>query len=127
MCKMSLERMGGLALIVGPVLAFVMFLLQPGGILIDTAAPSDPIAAINALADNQNLANATVSLVCVGLVLMAFGLYALQAHPPQVGSRRRPEPRRARVHRDWPDHLVHRSRDLHWPLPSAWRTRPPTS
>ena len=48
MCKMSLERMGGLALIVGPVLAFVMFLLQPGGILIDTAAPSDPIAAINA-------------------------------------------------------------------------------
>ena len=53
MCKMSLERMGGLALIVGPVLAFVMFLLQPGGILIDTAAPSDPIATINALADNQ--------------------------------------------------------------------------
>ena len=46
MCKMSLERMGGLALIVGSVLAFVMFLLQHGGILIDTAAPSDPIAAI---------------------------------------------------------------------------------
>ena len=85
MCKMSLERMGGLALIVGPVLAFVMFLLQPGGILIDTAAPSDPIAAINALADNQNLANATVSLVCVGLVLMAFGLYALQATLRRMG------------------------------------------
>ncbi len=86
MCKMSLERMGGLALIVGPVLAFVMFLLQPGGILIDTAAPSDPIAAINALADNQNLANATVSLVSVGLVLMAFGLYALQATLRRLGA-----------------------------------------
>ena len=86
MCKMSLERMGGLALIVGPVLAFVMFLLQPGGILIDTAAPSDPIAAINALADNQNLASATVSLVCVGLVLMAFGLYALQATLRRMGA-----------------------------------------
>ena len=97
MCKMSLERMGGLALIVGPVLAFVMFLLLPGGILIDTAGPSDPIAAINALADNQNLANATVSLVCVGLVLMAFGLYALQATLRRMGCWRRPEPcRRSR-------------------------------
>ena len=79
MSSMSLERLGGLALIVGPVLAFVMFLLQPGGILIDTAAPSDPIATINALADNRGLANVTVTLVCVGLVLMLFGLYALQS------------------------------------------------
>ena len=29
MSSMSVERLGGLALIVGPVLAFVMFLLQP--------------------------------------------------------------------------------------------------
>ena len=79
MSSMSVERLGGLALIVGPVLAFVMFLLQPGGILIDTAAPSDPIAAINALSDNRGLANVTVTLVCVGLVIMLFGLYALQS------------------------------------------------
>lgn len=78
MCNMSMARLGGLALIVGPVLAFVMFLLQPGGIIIDTAEPSDPIAAITALTDNSTMANITVPLVCLGMMIMAFGLYALQ-------------------------------------------------
>ena len=79
MCKISMERLGALCLIIGPVLAFIMFLLQPGGIIIDTAEPSDPIAAIEALTGNPDLATATVTLVCVGLVLMAFGIYSLQA------------------------------------------------
>ena len=79
MCRMSMNQLGGLAMIVGPVLAFVMFLFQPGGAIIDTAAPSDPIAAINALADNRVLTNITVPLVTLGLMIMIFGLYALQA------------------------------------------------
>lgn len=78
MGNMSLGRLGGLALIIGPLLAFVMFLLQPGGIIIDTAEPSDPIAAINALTNNPTMANITVPLVCLGLMIMAFGMYALQ-------------------------------------------------
>lgn len=79
MSTMSLERLGGLALIVGPVLAFVMFLLVPGGLLIDTALPSDPHAAVNALTDNRAMATVALPLVSLGLMIMAFGIYALQA------------------------------------------------
>ena len=86
MCKMSMTQLGGLALIVGPVLAFVMFLLQPGGAVIDTAAPSDPIAAINALADNRVMTNITVPLVILGLMIMIFGLYALQVSIRSAGT-----------------------------------------
>lgn len=85
MCTWSMDRLGGLALIVGSVLAFVMFLLQPGGIIIDTADPSDPIAAINALTDNPTMANITVPLICLGLIVMAFGLYALQRTARSAG------------------------------------------
>ncbi len=85
MCNMSMGRLGALALIVGPVLAFVMFLLQPGGIIIDTAEPSDPIAAINALTGNPAMANITVPLICLGLMIMAFGMYALQVSTRSSG------------------------------------------
>ena len=86
MCKMSLNQLGGLALIVGPVLAFVMFLLQPGGAIIDTAAPSDPSAAIAALADNRVMTNITVPLIILGLMIMIFGMYALQASVRSAGT-----------------------------------------
>ncbi len=85
MCNMSMGRLGGLALIIGPALAFVMFLLQPGGIIIDTAEPSDPIAAIEALTNNPTMANITVPLVVLGIMIMAFGLYSLQVSTRSTG------------------------------------------
>ncbi|MDE2968691.1 MAG: hypothetical protein OXT51_01095 [Chloroflexota bacterium] len=86
MCKLSMGQLGGLALIVGPVMAFIMFLLQPGGAIIDTAAPSDPIAAINALADNRVMTNITVPLVILGIMIMVFGLSALLVSTRRAGT-----------------------------------------
>ena len=85
MNTISVERLGGLALIVGPILAFVMYLLQPGGLLINTVEPSDVNGAIEALADNRTLSNITVTLVCFSLVLMAFGLCVLQSTIGRAG------------------------------------------
>ena len=84
MNTISVERLGGLALIVGPILAFVMYLLQPGGLLINTVEPSD-VNGASRPADNRILSNITVTLVCFGLVLMAFGLCVLQSTIGRAG------------------------------------------
>ncbi len=52
MGTLSVNRLGALALIVGPVLAVVFFLLEPGALLVDRADSSDAIASITALASN---------------------------------------------------------------------------
>lgn len=78
MLNMSVTRMGGLALIIGPVLAFVMFLLQPGGLLVEPADSSDVAANIAALTGNAGWSGVTSIFVCLGLILNLLGLYALQ-------------------------------------------------
>ena len=75
----SLNHLGGIALIVGPILAIVFFLIQPGGILIDSADSTDAVASISAFASNAALTNITSIVVCLGLVTMVYGLYAVQA------------------------------------------------
>ena len=39
---LSTNKLGAISLVFGPTLAFVMFLIQPGGLLLDTAALSGP-------------------------------------------------------------------------------------
>ena len=78
MGSISLNRLGGVALIAGPVLAIVFFLLQPGGALIDSADTTDAEGTITALASNTALVDVTAILICLGLVLMVYGFYAVQ-------------------------------------------------
>lgn len=78
MGSVSLNRLGGIALIAGPILAIVFFLLQPGGILIDPADTTDAEGSINALASNTALVDVTAILICLGLMLMVYGFYAAQ-------------------------------------------------
>lgn len=77
--KISVGNLGALALIVGPVLAFVAFLVQPGGLLIDNAAVTDGAGQIAAAVSNDALANWTAMFVAVGLILTLYGLHTLQA------------------------------------------------
>ena len=42
MGSISVNRLGALSLIVGPILALVFFLFQPGGLLIENAARPIP-------------------------------------------------------------------------------------
>ena len=78
MNSISLYRLGGFALIAGPVLSIVFFLLQPGGLLIDNADSSDAVASITSFASNSTLTIVTSMVIALGLLLIVFGFYAVQ-------------------------------------------------
>ncbi len=59
MGTISLNRLGAWSLIVGPVLAFVFFLIQPGVLFIERADPTDGMASVAALSSNGALTNLT--------------------------------------------------------------------
>ena len=79
MDKVTVGNLGALSLIVGPVVALVAFLFQPGGLLIDSADVSDGAAQIAASAANPELTNWMTFLTVVGLVLLLHGLHAFQS------------------------------------------------
>ena len=47
MGTISVNRLAGLSLIFGPIIAFVFFLIEPGGLLIDSATASDAVGCHN--------------------------------------------------------------------------------
>ena len=75
----SLNKLGGIALVVGPILSIVFFLLQPGGFFIDSADSTDAVGSITALASNTALTNLTAIVISLGLAMMVYGFYAVQS------------------------------------------------
>ncbi len=73
----SAQKLGGLSLIVGPLLAFGCFLFQPGGLLINNALMSRGEATVVALAQHQAIANITGMGIALGLILVLSGQIAL--------------------------------------------------
>ena len=73
----SAGTLGGLCLIVGPLLAIIFFVLQPGGLLINSAEMNEAYATIYALSRYRGLANLTVVMVSLGLILSLYGQYVL--------------------------------------------------
>ena len=69
--------LGGLSLILGPVLALVSFLFQPGGVLTNNALMNDAEAIFVALAQHQGYANSTGIGIALGLILSLYGQFAL--------------------------------------------------
>jgi len=59
---------------VGPVLALLFFLFEPGALIIDPAEIGDAEGIITALASNQTMAHVSALVVPLGLVLMLYGL-----------------------------------------------------
>ena len=78
MGTISVDKLGALSLIAGPVLAFVFFLIQPGGVLIESADLSDHVGSITAAASNVWLSNITALVIALGLVMTTYGLYVVQ-------------------------------------------------
>ena len=74
MGTITVNRLAGLSLIIGPITAFVFFLLEPGGLLIDSAAASDAVGSITAKSANANLTNVTNIAIILGLTLILSGL-----------------------------------------------------
>ncbi len=81
---LSTNKLGALSLVVGPVLALVMFAIQPGGILINTVPGSDAAGLIGVWQANEIFVKLTSGLIMVGLMLMTFGIY--EVHVAHRGS-----------------------------------------
>ena len=66
MGDISVTKLAGYSLIIGPILALVCYFIQPGGILGiggSTADPIDSAAVVKLLVDNPELGTLTLSLI----------------------------------------------------------------
>ncbi len=86
MGAISVNRLAGLSLIFGPIIAFVFFLTEPGGLLIDSAEVSDAVGTITAKGSNAALTNVTNIAIILGLALILSGLYALMRNVTLEGN-----------------------------------------
>ena len=86
MGTISVNRLAGLSLIFGPVIAFVFFLMEPGGLLIDSAEVSDAVGSITAKGANAALTKVTNIGIILGLTLILSGLYALMRNVTLQGN-----------------------------------------
>ena len=77
MGTLSVNKVAGLSLLLGPLLAFIFFLLQPGRMLIDRANVSDSAASIMAAVGNVVLSNLTAMVMSLGLIATVYGLYVV--------------------------------------------------
>ena len=73
----SAQTLGGLSLIVGPALAFVCFLFQPGGVLFNNALMDNASATIVALERYHTYAIVSSIGIALGLILALYGQIAL--------------------------------------------------
>ena len=86
MGTISVNRLAGLSLIFGPIIAFVFFLIEPGGLFIDSVSVSDAIGSITAKGANAALTNVTNIAIILGLTLILSGLYALMRNVTLQGN-----------------------------------------
>jgi len=80
MGTISVSKLGGLSLIVGPVLALIGYFLQPGGMLIDAADPASASASVAAINSNASLSQITGFVIPVGLIIFLYGLFVVQGN-----------------------------------------------
>jgi len=81
MLDVSVKKLGGLSLIIGPVVAVISFLFRPGGGLIGGQVdPADFAASIDVAMSNAAAATASFLLVPIGLIAMLFGFTVVMDH-----------------------------------------------
>ncbi len=77
MGDISISKLAGYSLIVGPILALISYFIQPGGILGiggEMADPTDSAAVVTLLADNAELGTLTALLIPVGVLIFLSGI-----------------------------------------------------
>jgi len=80
MGTISANRLGGLTLMLAPVITLIFFFLQPGGIFVDAADPASSSATIAAMVGNAGLGKVTSVLIPIGLLTFLYGIYVLQGN-----------------------------------------------
>ena len=86
MGTLSVNKVAGLSLVLGPLVAFIFFLIQPGRLLIDSADISSPADSIIAAAGNAALSNITAMVIALGLITTVYGFYVLQSRVGTSGN-----------------------------------------
>ena len=74
MGAISVNKLAGYSMMMGPVLALICYFITPGGLFIDTANPAAPDEVVAALQGNATLSAITGILVPVGLIVFFSGL-----------------------------------------------------
>ena len=77
MGDISVNKLGGLSLIVGPVVALVFYFIQQLGVIGSDVDPADGNAVVMALAGNSSLATITAIGISVGLIILLHGIVRL--------------------------------------------------
>ena len=74
MGNISVNKLGGISLMAGPVLALIFYLIGPGGSLNGNIDPSDAQAFIAELSSNTTFAVISAILVSLGLITLFHGV-----------------------------------------------------
>ncbi len=75
MGTMSLNKLGGMALIIGPILAIASFIIRPGGGVVGGQVdPADAAASIMAIMANDTMATQSGAGAMVGLIVLLYGI-----------------------------------------------------
>ena len=78
MGSISLNKLGGLSIVVGSLLSIIFYLIRPGaGIIGGNVDPADAAASIGALVSNASIASLSFFFVPIGLILFFFGIRTL--------------------------------------------------
>ncbi|MXY46661.1 MAG: hypothetical protein F4Y44_06660 [Chloroflexi bacterium] len=86
MGTISVNRLAGLSLIFGPLIAFIFFLIEPGALLIDSAKVTDAVGSITSKSANAALTKITNMGIILGIALIISGLYALMRNVTLQGN-----------------------------------------
>ncbi len=77
MGDISVNKLAGLSLIVGPVVGLVFYFIQQFGVIGANVDPSDAGTVVKALTDNAALSVLTAIGVTVGLIILLHGVVSL--------------------------------------------------
>jgi hypothetical protein len=86
MGTISANKLGGLALMVAPMITLIFYFLQPGGSFIDAADPADGAATIAAMVSNAGLGKVVSIVIPIGLLVFLSGILVLQENVRSNGN-----------------------------------------
>ena len=86
MGTISVNRLAGLSIMFDPTIAFVFFLIEPCGLLMDSSKMSRAVGSISAKGSNVANTNVNDIEITLGLERILSGLYALMRKVTLVGN-----------------------------------------
>ena len=77
MGNMSVNKLGGMCLIIGPIMALIFYMLQPGNMIIGFADTADAGASLASIQSNAMIASLCALIIPLGLIMWLNGIRTL--------------------------------------------------